>query len=87
MCSAVFAQGKRQNVLQPALYSIHSSPFIPTTSCAFPFKVSYEEFQTAEAMAARIKTEYENIANIRHVAFPPKQPAAANSSKSADKST
>ena len=78
------ARGKSFSSQQIALHSIHSP-----TSFAFPFKVSYEEFQTAEAMAARIKTEYENIANIRHVAFPPKpkSPAPANASKPADKTT
>jgi len=81
------------NVSIGFLRALHEAyeEFIEDVARAIPvIKVSYEEFQTAEAMAARIKTEYENIANIRHVAFPPKspkQPAAANSSKPVDKNT
>ncbi len=33
-------------------------------------RINYSEFRDVEEMAARIKIEYENIANIRYVDFP-----------------
>ena len=33
-------------------------------------KVDYSRFQSAEAMAAAIRQEYEEIGNVRHVRFP-----------------
>jgi deoxyadenosine kinase len=67
------------------LRSLHHAyeTFITEIAKIIPvIKVDYSRFRTAEDMAAAIKREYEDIANIRHVTFDQHGPVHSRTSSS-----
>jgi hypothetical protein len=67
------------------LRSLHHAyeTFITEIAKIIPvIKVDYSRFRTAEEMAAAIKREYEDIANIRHVTFDQHGPVHSRTSSS-----